>query len=430
MEEWKKYKLGEIAVIKGGKRLPKGIELISIPNSHPYIRIRDMYVNKIMELNGDFEYVDDVTQKSIQRYIVKQNDIILAIVGNTLGLVSIVGKSLDGANLTENCVKIVSDNLVTQNYIYYYLNSDFGQNEIKKGIVGAAQPKLPIKNIMDISIALPPLKYQKDVIDILSSIDDKIELNRRINDNLEQQAQALFKSWFVDFDPFRGGKFVESELGMIPEGWHIGVPNDIIISTLSGDWGKEKQQGNYTKKVSCIRGADIPYIKMGEKGNMPTRFILEKNYQSKVLTPDDLVIEISGGSPTQSTGRICRISQALLERYNNSIICTNFCKAIKPTLEYSSYLYYLWKMLYKLGIMFSYENGTTGIKNFDINGFAQKERIIIPPKEIVYAFKQIIETFYVKIQTNGIESEQLAKTRDTLLPRLMSGELNTNDLNC
>lgn len=188
MEEWKKYKLGEIAVIKGGKRLPKGIELISIPNSHPYIRIRDMYVNKIMELNGDFEYVDDVTQKSIQRYIVKQNDIILAIVGNTLGLVSIVGKSLDGANLTENCVKIVSDNLVTQNYIYYYLNSDFGQNEIKKGIVGAAQPKLPIKNIMDISIALPPLKYQKDVIDILSSIDDKIELNRRINDNLKSTA--------------------------------------------------------------------------------------------------------------------------------------------------------------------------------------------------------------------------------------------------
>ena len=184
MEEWKKYKLGEIAVIKGGKRLPKGIELISIPNSHPYIRIRDMYVNKIMELNGDFEYVDDVTQKSIQRYIVKQNDIILAIVGNTLGLVSMVGKSLDSANLTENCVKIVSDNLTTQNYIYYYLNSDFGQNEIKKGLVGAAQPKLPIKNIMDISIALPPLKYQKAVIDVLSSIDDKIELNCRINDNL------------------------------------------------------------------------------------------------------------------------------------------------------------------------------------------------------------------------------------------------------
>ena len=186
MEEWKKYKLGEIAVLKGGKRLPKGIELISIPNSHPYIRIRDMYVNKIMELNGDFEYVDDVTQKSIQRYIVKQNDIIFASVGNTLGLVSIVGKILDGDNLTENCVKIVSDNLVTQNYIYYYLNSDFGQNEIKKGIVGAAQPKLPIKNIMDISIALPPLKYQKDVIDILSSIDDKIELNRRINDNFAE----------------------------------------------------------------------------------------------------------------------------------------------------------------------------------------------------------------------------------------------------
>src|SRR5574344_3016109 len=80
------------------------------------------------------------------------------------------------------------------------------------------------------------------------------------NDNLEQQAQALFKSWFVDFDPFKDGKFVDSELGMIPEGWKIGTFNDIIVSTLGGDWGKEVNQGNYSKKVFCIRGADIPDI--------------------------------------------------------------------------------------------------------------------------------------------------------------------------
>ena len=137
--------------------------------------------------------------------------------------------------------------------------------------------------------------------------------NRRINDNLERQAQALFKSWFVDFEPFKDRKFVNSELGMIPEGWRVGTLNELIISTLGGDWGKEDAIGNYVKKVSCIRGADIPEIRQGNRGDMPTRFILNKNFLNKALKAEDLVVEISGGSPTQSTGRICQISDTLLK---------------------------------------------------------------------------------------------------------------------
>jgi len=256
-----------------------------------------------------------------------------------------------------------------------------------------------------------------------------ITQNRHRNDNLEQQAQALFKSWFVDFEPFKGGNFVESELGMIPEGWKIGTFSNIIESTLSGDWGKEIKQGNYTQKVFCIRGADIPDIKIGNRGNMPIRYILEKYYQSKALGEGDLVVEISGGSPTQSTGRICRISSWLLKKYSNTIICTNFCKAIKPILGYSPYIYCMWEYFYKQGVMFSYENGTTGIKNLDINGLLLKESIIIPPQEIALKFTQTIECIYKKIQYNGIESERLSHLRDILLPKLMSGELKINELN-
>ncbi|WP_342977011.1 restriction endonuclease subunit S [Bacteroides finegoldii] len=429
MEEWKEYKLGEIfdfnnGLSKGGKFFGHGYDFVSF---------KTVFKNHF--LPNTLDDLVESSKKEREKFSIKEGDVFLTRTSETQNELAYSCVALkDYPNATYNGFtkrlrpngKIKIDSIFSA----YFFRSAIFRNQVTSMSNMVTRASLSNEMLDRMSIKIPSYDLQKTIGKILFSFDAKIQLNKRINDNLEQQAQALFKSWFVDFEPFRGGKFVESELGMIPEGWHIGVPNDIIISTLSGDWGKEKQQGNYTKKVSCIRGADIPYIKMGEKGNMPTRFILEKNYQSKVLTPDDLVIEISGGSPTQSTGRICRISQALLERYNNSIICTNFCKAIKPTLEYSSYLYYLWKMLYKLGIMFSYENGTTGIKNFDINGFAQKERIIIPPKEIVYAFKQIIETFYVKIQTNGIESEQLAKTRDTLLPRLMSGELNTNDLNC
>lgn len=429
MEEWKEYRLGDVAIIKGGKRLPKGIELISNPNTHPYIRISDMYVNKTMELTSSYRYVDNNTFNKIKNYIVNSGDIILAIVGNTIGLVAIIGKSLNNANLTENCVKIIANKEVSQEYIYYYLTSIYGQNKIKKSIVGAAQPKLPIKNIISITISAPSKELQERTTNILSSLDDKIEINRRINENLEQQAQALFKSWFVDFEPFKDGKFVDSELGMIPEGWKVGTLSDIIKNTISGDWGKEHPQGNHIRKVFCIRGADIPDIKIGNKGNMPTRFILEKNYQSKVLIDGDMVIEISGGSPTQSTGRACRISNRLLDKYNNSIICTNFCKAIKPLSGYSSFLYYIWEMLYNQGVMFSYENGTTGIKNLDINGFIQKEQIIIPPIHIATDFEKMIKVFYDKIQSNGMQSERLAQLRDTLLPKLMSGELKINDFN-
>ena len=255
-------------------------------------------------------------------------------------------------------------------------------------------------------------------------------LKRRINDNLEQQAQALFKSWFVDFEPFKDGEFVDSELGMIPKGWRVGTIAELTSNMISGDWGKESLTTNYSHKVFCIRGADIPDLKVGNRGKMPIRFILEKNFMNKRLNPDDLVIEISGGSPTQSTGRVCRISSELISYYNKAIICTNFCKSISPIKEYSAYIYYLLDSLYKPGIMFLYENGTTGIKNLDINGMLEKLKVIIPPEEIAFKFSNAISKLSNKTLANSIESAKLAQIRDSLLPRLMTGELKINDLNC
>lgn len=319
---------------------------------------------------------------------------------------------------------VESNGLCDIRYLCYLIN----RMDLSGYITGSAQPKLNQANLLSIIIRLPLLRKQQYIANFISMFDDKIELNRRINENLEQQAQALFKSWFVDFEPFKDGKFVDSELGRIPEGWKVGTFKDIIHSTLSGDWGKECKQGNHTQKVFCIRGADIPNIKRGDKGNMPTRFIIEKNFQSKALMDGDMVIEVSGGSPTQATGRACRISRGLLDKYNHSIVCTNFCRAIKPLSQYSSFLYYMWEMFYNQGIMFSYENGTTGIKNLDINRLIQKEPIIIPPVEIALEFEKITQIYYEKIQSNGVESEKLSQLRDTLLPRLMSGELAITDV--
>ena len=352
------------------------------------------------------------------------NTVIVAMYGATAGKTAIAKIPL---TTNQACCNLNIDSAIADyRFVYYALYNNYAY--LASLANGGAQQNLNAQQIKEFEIPFPPLKEQKRIADILSSLDDKIELNRRINGNLEQQAQALFKAWFVDFEPFKDGKFVDSELGRIPEGWKVGRFNNIIESTLSGDWGKERQEGNYIKKVFCLRGADIPDVKIGNKGYMPIRFILEKNFATKALTAGNLVIEISGGSPTQSTGRICRISHELLTKYNNSIVCTNFCKAIRPMVGYSSFMYYMWEKLYNEGVMFSYENGTTGIKNLDINGLTQKEPIIIPPIEVALNFEKYVDIYYNKIQKNGIESEQLSHLRDTLLPRLMSSELNVNTI--
>lgn len=176
-------KLGEIATVKGGKRLPKGENLVAIPNEHPYIRVRDLNNKRKLELNDSFEYVDTETQSSISKYVVATGDIILSIVG-TIGLVAIVGDTLDGANLTENCVKLTALHGVDRDYLYYFLKSTYGQQEIKRGTVGAVQAKLPIKNIQDITFTLPEYITQRKIANVLVKLDEKIECNQKINDNL------------------------------------------------------------------------------------------------------------------------------------------------------------------------------------------------------------------------------------------------------
>ncbi len=187
MSDWKECTIGEIASVKGGKRLPKGVNLITEQNAHPYIRIRDL-TEKTLELKSSYEYVDNETQKCISRYIVGTGDILISIVG-TIGLVAVVGESLNGANLTENCVKLIDIREdVDREYLYYFLVSNMGQDEIKKGTVGAVQPKLPIKNIQSIKLYLPHIDIQKRISGLLSAIDCKIAQNTAINENLRLQA--------------------------------------------------------------------------------------------------------------------------------------------------------------------------------------------------------------------------------------------------
>ena len=254
--------------------------------------------------------------------------------------------------------------------------------------------------------------------------------NKRINDNLEQQAQALFKSWFVDFEPFKDGKFVESEMGMIPEGWKVASLKELVCNTNSGDWGKEEPTGNYTVRVYCMRGADFPEVKEGNIGKMPIRYILQKNFDNKALKHGNMIVEISGGSPTQSTGRAVLIDKIFIDYCENALVCTNFCRSLTIREKYALFFFLTWQCLYDKKVMFIYENGSNGLKNLNLNDLLEKETIVIPPLEIIERFNLLTAKLFELKYFNGSETARLNQIRDTLLPRLMSGELKINDLNC
>ena len=299
-------------------------------------------------------------------------------------------------------------------FLYYILANDAFFNYASATSKGTKMPRGDKTAIMQYKVPCFNYETQLRIGKLLRSIDDRIAVNKKINDNLEQQAQAIFKEWFIEN----------------PENneWSTGTFSELIKTTLNGDWGKEAPTGNNTEKVYCIRGADIPEVKAGNKGKMPTRYILPKNFVKKQLTAGDIVVEISGGSPTQSTGRCTAITQSLLDRYDSGMVCTNFCKAIKPKEGYSLFIYYYWQYLYGKGIFFSYENGTTGIKNLDFSGFIETETILIPPVDKVIAFDDYCKSIFNQIFANGKQNEHLAVLRDTLLPKLMSGELDVSDI--
>ena len=387
--------IGEIASVKGGKRLPKGANLVTIPNAHPYIRIRDLN-KKRLELNSEYEYVDDETQQTISRYIVDTNDILISIVG-TIGLIAVVGDSLRGANLTENCVKLVDvSKEVDREYLYYYLSSPIGQEEIKKGTVGAVQPKLPIKNIQSIKLMLPTLSLQKKIGSVLKRLDDKIALNTAINENLEQQAQAIFKSWFVDFEPFGG---------VMPDDWKIGTISDICgyskdkvnIEDLTLDtyYSTENMQPN---RQGAVQATTLPSIKQTtacKKGNVLVSNI--RPYFKKIL--------------------YC---------FSDCGCSTDVLCFVPNITEFSAFLYFI---LYSDKFFDYMVAGAKGTKM----PRGDKQQIMmytisIPSNEYISKFNQAVLPMLETVYNNRNEAKELASLRDTMLPKLMNGEIDVSEV--
>ena len=244
-------------------------------------------------------------------------------------------------------------------------------------------------------------------------------------------AKLLYDYWFVQFDfpdendrPYKlnGGKMVwNDDLHMdVPLNWNTCLLSDYIGNNNTGDWGYDESAEYRTQKVRCIRGADI--IKLND---LPIRYIKNSN-SSKLLSAWDIVIEVSGGSPTQATGRSAFITPGVLKRNGGKLTCSNFCHAFSmKDCTNSAYFYFMWRKFYDNNNMFNYEGKTSGIKNFMTETFLANKWLNVP-KDLIVLFFERIKILYEQIDNNIEEINVLTKQRDELLPLLMNGHASLN----
>ncbi len=382
--EWKEVRLGDVCEIYGriGFRGYTTNDLVDTPKEGAISLSPKNIING--ELNLDkCTYIKWDKYYESPEIMINPNEIIITKTGSSVGRTTFVRRVVHPMTLNPQLVvlKNISENA---EFLSYYIKSALFQSVLKSIVVGSAIPTLSQKNLANLIINVPKeVAYQHRIASILSSLDRKIELNNKINADLEEMAQAIFKNWFVDFEPFKDGKFVDSELGMIPEGWKVGCLGDLITI-------------KYGKDHKKLEDGTFPVY--GSGGLM--RFVNSWLYNGEsVLIPRKGTLD------------------------NIMYVCEKFWTV--DTMFFSAP-----KMDYVMKYVYNY------IKRFDFSKMNEgtsvpsntaarlnKMQILIPTHEVLEMYDETLCPIYNKRKMNDKESRTLSLLRDTLLPRLMSGEL-------
>ena len=322
--------------------------------------------------------------------------------------------------------------LLTQ-YLRYLIASPQFTDYVRPIVTGVNVPHISGNQILSFSFLLPPLPTQKKIASILSAYDDLIENNLKRIKILEEMAQNLYREWFVKFrfPGHQNTRFVDSSLGRIPAGWEVARLDSLIANHIGGGWGKEAEDGKHTESAWVIRGTDIPNARFCDFSKTPFRYHSISNLKTRRLLPGDIVFEVSGGSKDQPLGRSLLISSELLRCFNdNDVICASFCKRIQPdSSKYASELLYLSFLdAYDSGEIKQYQVQSTGISNFKWSAYIEKVKRCVPPTSLQNRFRQICAPVFSEISTLGRKNTTLRRTRDLLLPKLISGEVDVSEL--
>lgn len=394
--EWKEYKFQEITINHNNKRVPLSSKQRKLKQG----------VFNYYGAQGVIDYIDE--------YIFEGEYLLIAEDGANLET-----RNEDIARLTKKNEKfwvnnhahiIKSNDKADIRYLMYFLN----YSDISAYVTGSAQPKLNKANLNSIKIFLPDKKEQKAIADILSDLDEKIEINNKISENLEKTAQAIFKQWFVDFEfpnengePYKssGGEMIESELGEIPKGWEVNKLSELANMKNGVNYGRD-QEGEEIKVVN-VRDFDGSLLVDYEK--LDSIFLSKKQIEDYKLEKYDTVIV-----------RSAKPGETLLVNDSKLKVYSGFTIRIRVK-NYDKKLYTFYCVRNSIKQLENSSNGTI-FKNLN-QQLLGALNIIEPCKKVLEKYNRIICSIIEKIYSINEENTKLIKLRDTLLPKLMSGEI-------
>ncbi len=320
----------------------------------------------------------------------------------------------------------------SQKYLYYLIADKDFVDRITKTCGGVDRPRAQWNIISELKIVYPKSYFeQQKIATILSNYDDLIENNLKRIELLEKTAKLIYEEWFVKFK-FPGHedvKMVESEIGIIPEGWDAVTLRSLIDYYIGGGWGKETIDEDHIVEGFVIRGTDFPKLNAGNLKEVPFRFHKKNNFNSRKLRDLDIIFEVSGGSKDQPVGRNYLVSEPILKKLNDQVMFASFCKLIRiKNKKLAHYIHMFLNEAYTNGIIEQYQVQSTGISNFKFEAFIDNVEIAIPNENLIEAQDVFFNYVYSQIFNLRIKINNLQKTRDLLLPKLINGVVNVSNL--
>ena len=396
------YRLEDLCTSKGSYGI--GAPAVAYDaNKYTYLRITDINDDGTLNRNG----LMSVEDERAGDYLLKENDIVFARTGNSTGRTYFYD-GRDGELVYAGfLIKFSLDNKkVNPRILKYYTHSQPYYDWVRSFDTGGTRGNINAKVFGAMPITLPP-RYQQDrIVEILKSFDDKIELNRRINANLEAQAQALFRSWFVDFEPFRDGPFVDSQLGKIPQGWKVGNYTDIV---------EIKGGGTPKTGIQEYWNGTIPFFSPKDVG--ASCFVLDtekhitakglENCNSSLFQPNTVFITARG-----------TVGKVVMTGTEMAMNQTNYALLGKQNIS-QYYVYHITLQL--VARLLKKANGA--VFNAITTRDFTSEQIVIPPFSTISQFSDVVKPIYENILLNDVQSNRLSALRDTLMPKLMAGEI-------
>lgn len=400
--EWKEVTLGEITnlVIDYRGKTPLKLGSSWSDSGHRALSAKNIKTGQIVA-EDSIRFVDEELYRKWMKDEVKKGDILITSEA-PFGQIY-YWDSDEKIVLSQRLFDVRLNDEVCHKYVYYFMTSHRYQKDLEGRATGTTVTGLRQPELLKSTILLPPLSAQRSISSILSSLDRKIELNNKINADLEEMAQAIFKNWFVDFEPFKDGKFVDSELGMIPEGWKVGRLTE-IASYMNGLAMQKFPPENDEDSLPVLK---IKELGQGFCGPDSDRCSCNIKDECKVHN-GDVIFSWSGTLLVDVwCGGDCGLNQHLFK---------------VTSKEYPKWFYYYWTKHHLQEFIHIAKDKAVTMGHIK-RGHLEEALVAIPDNDSMERAHELFEPILSKMISLRLENSRLSLLRDTLLPRLMSGEL-------